>query len=130
MEPRYAEIARVMFLKGQWLVPTVNGDLYTDKPIFYFWLVLLGAKLFGGVTEWTVRLPAAFGGVGFVVTTFLIGRDFFSARSGFMAAVVLATSMRVLWEARWAHVDTVFCALFGFALYFGARALFGKGRPS
>jgi len=130
VEPRYAEIARVMFLKGQWLVPTVNGDLYTDKPIFYFWLVLLGAKLFGGVTEWTVRLPAAFGGVGFVVATFLIGRDFFSARSGFMAAVVLATSMRVLWEARWAHVDTVFCALFGFALYFGARALFGKGRPS
>ena len=36
VEPRYAEIARVMFLKGQWLVPTVNGDLYTDKPIFYF----------------------------------------------------------------------------------------------
>ena len=45
-----------MFLKGQWLVPTVNGDLYTDKPIFYFWLVLIGAKIFGGVTEWTVTL--------------------------------------------------------------------------
>lgn len=130
VEPRYAEIARVMFLKGQWLVPTVNGDLYTDKPILYFWLVLLGAKLLGGVTEWTVRLPAALGGLGFVAATYLIARDLFTARVGLIAAVVLATSMRLLWEARWAHVDTVFCALFGLALYFAARTVFRKGRPS
>jgi len=36
VEPRYAEIARVMFAKGEWIVPTVNGSLYTDKPILYF----------------------------------------------------------------------------------------------
>ena len=37
--------------------------------------------------------------------------------------------MRVVWEARWAHVDMVFCAFFVFAVYFGARALFHKGQP-
>ncbi|HEX7231886.1 MAG TPA: glycosyltransferase family 39 protein [Candidatus Binatia bacterium] len=130
VEPRYAEIARVMFVKGQWLVPTVNGDLYTDKPIFYFWLVLLGAKLLGGVTEWTVRLPAALGGLGFVAATYLIARELFTVRVAFIAAVMLATSMRVLWEARWAHVDTLFCASFGLALYFGARTVFRKVQPS
>jgi len=130
VEPRYAEIARVMFLKNQWLVPTINGNLYTDKPILYFWLVLIGAKFFGAVNEWTVRLPAALGGVGFVGATYLIGRDLVSSRVGFISAVILATAMRVLWEARWAHVDTVFCGLFCFALYFGARRFFGKGRPS
>ena len=36
VEPRYAEIVRIMFAKGEWVVPTVNGELYTDKPIFYF----------------------------------------------------------------------------------------------
>ena len=130
VEPRYAEIARVMFLKNQWLVPTINGNLYTDKPILYFWLVLIGAKFFGVVNEWTMRLPAALGGVGFVVATYLIGRDLVSSRVGFISAVILATAMRVLWEARWAHVDTVFCALFALALYFGARTVFCKGRPS
>ena len=40
VEPRYAEIARVMFSKNEWIVPTINGDLYTDKPILYF---LVGA---------------------------------------------------------------------------------------
>src|ERR1051325_6558245 len=94
VEPRYAEIARVMFFKGEWLVPTINGNLYTDKPIFYFWLVLIGAKSFGGVNEWTVRLPAALGAVGFVLATYLAGRDLLNPRSALVGAVVLATSMR------------------------------------
>jgi 4-amino-4-deoxy-L-arabinose transferase-like glycosyltransferase len=123
VEPRYAEIARVMFTKGEWIVPTVNGDLYTDKPILFFWLVLAGAKVFGAVNEWTVRLPAALGGVGFVLASYLMGRDFLGARAGLIGAAVLATSVRVIWEARWAHVDMVFCACFMFSVYFGARAL-------
>ena len=124
VEPRYAEIARVMFLKQHWLVPTINGNLYTDKPIFYFWLVLVGAKIFGGVNEWTVRLPAALGGVGFVMATYFIGRDLMRSRVSFLSAVILATSMRVLWEARWAHVDMLFCAFFTWSMYFGARTFF------
>ena len=50
-----------MFAKGEWIVPTVNGDLYTDKPILYFWLVLLAGKIFSAVNEWTLRLPAGSG---------------------------------------------------------------------
>jgi len=127
VEPRYGEIARVMFAKGEWIVPTVNGDLYTDKPILYFWLVLLTAKLLGGVNEWALRVPAALGGVGLVLTTYFIGRDFFSARAGFLSAVVLATSTRVIWEARWAHVDMLFGFLLVLSIYFAARAIFHKG---
>lgn len=130
VEPRYGEIIRVMFSKGEWIVPTVNGDLYTDKPMLYFWLALIASKIAGGVSEWTVRLPAALGGVGFILTTYFIGRDFFSARVGLLAAVVLATCMRVIWESRWAHVDMVFCCFFALSIYFGARSLLlRKGNP-
>src|SRR5262245_11198086 len=128
VEPRYAEIARVLFIKSEWIVPSVNGGLYTDKPILYFWLVLIASKIYGGVNEWTVRLPVAFGGLGFVLTTYLIGRDFLGARTGFYAAIILATSMRVLWESRWAHVDTLFCFFFALAVYFGARMIFRKAQ--
>jgi 4-amino-4-deoxy-L-arabinose transferase-like glycosyltransferase len=127
VEPRYAEIARIMFANGEWTVPMVNGELYTDKPILYFWLVLIGSKLAGGVSEWTLRLPAALAGIGFVMATYFTGRDFFSARVGFIAATVLATTMRVIWEARWAHIDMVFAFFFVLTIYFGARSLLGKG---
>jgi 4-amino-4-deoxy-L-arabinose transferase-like glycosyltransferase len=106
VEPRYAEIVRVMFAEGEWIVPTVNGDAYTDKPMLFFWLALMASNLCGGVSEWTVRFPAALGGVGFILSTYFFGRDLFTPRIGFIAAAILATTMRVVWEARWAHVIT------------------------
>ncbi len=126
VEPRYAEIARVMFMKGEWIVPTVNGALYTDKPILFFWLVLIFSKLAGSVNEWTVRLPAVLGALGAVLTTYKLGKDFFGPKIGFMAAVVLATSVRVILEARWAHVDMLFAFLFLLSMLFAARAILVK----
>ena len=130
VEPRYGEIVRVMFFTGEWLVPMVNGDLYTDKPILYFWVALIAAKITGGVSEWVVRVPAAIGGVGFVLATFWIGRDLFNDRVGAIAAAVLATSLRVIWEARWAHVDMLFAFFFLLSIYFGARTLLRRGGPN
>ncbi len=127
VEPRYAEIIRIMFAKGEWIVPTVNGDLYTDKPILYFWLALIASNLAGGVSEWTVRSPAALGGIGFVVGTYFSGRTFFSPKVGLIAGAVLATSVRIIWEARWAHIDMLFGFFFLLTIYFGARSLLGKG---
>jgi 4-amino-4-deoxy-L-arabinose transferase-like glycosyltransferase len=127
VEPRYAEIVRIMFAKGEWVVPTVNGDLYTDKPILYFWLALIASKIAGEVNEWTVRLPSALAGIGFVLATYFTGRDFFGPKVGFVAGVALATSMRVIWEARWAHIDMLFGSFFLLTIYFGARSLVGKG---
>jgi 4-amino-4-deoxy-L-arabinose transferase-like glycosyltransferase len=112
VEPRYAEIVRVMFAKGEWIVPTINGELCTDKLILYFWPALVSSKIAGGVNEWTVRLPAALGGIGFVLATYLVGRDFFSARVGLIAAAVLATSMRSFGK-RAGHISTS-CLVFSF----------------
>jgi 4-amino-4-deoxy-L-arabinose transferase-like glycosyltransferase len=119
-----------MFAKGEWIVPTVNGDLYTDKPILYFWLVLIASNAVGLVNEWTVRAPSALAGIGFVLATYLVGRDFLAARIGFIAAAVLATSVRVIWEARWAHVDMVFALFFVLTIYFAARSLLIKDSPN
>ena len=49
VEQRYGEITRVMFLNNEWVVPKVNGAIYTDKPILYFWLALLFSKAAGAV---------------------------------------------------------------------------------
>jgi 4-amino-4-deoxy-L-arabinose transferase-like glycosyltransferase len=130
VEPRYAEIVRIMFLNNQWIVPTVNGDLYTDKPILYFWMALLFSKLAGAVNEWTVRLPAAVGAVGVVLTTYAFGKNCFSSRVGFVAAITLATSARVILEGRWAHVDMLFMFFFVLSMYFAARLVLRQGHAN
>ena len=40
-EPRYAEVAREMVVLGQYLVPHLNGEPYSDKPPLFFWLAAL-----------------------------------------------------------------------------------------
>ena len=126
-EPIYGEVIRVMFEKNNWLVPMLNGHIYADKPVLYFWLALVVSKLGGGVSEWTVRLPTALGAFGLVLTTYQLGRTFYDRETGFLAGLILATTHRVLWESRFLRLDTVlsFFLLLGF--FWFLKAFLGKG---
>ncbi|TMA13239.1 MAG: phospholipid carrier-dependent glycosyltransferase, partial [Deltaproteobacteria bacterium] len=128
-EPIYAEIIRVMFDKGQWVVATVNGQLYTDKPILYFWLALIFSKLTGEVSEWTARLPTALGGLGLVLTTYHLGKTFYNRRTGFLSGLLLATSSRVVWESRFVRLDTVLSFFLFLGFYLFLKTFIG-GAPS
>lgn len=130
VEPRYGEIVRIMWTKNEWIVPSVNGALYTDKPILYFWLALFFSKLAGAVNEWTVRLPAALGAIGLVLATYKIGKDFYTPRVGLIAGAVIATAGRMIWEGRWAHLDSLFTFFFTLSMYYAARAVVLKKNPN
>jgi hypothetical protein len=52
------------------------------------------------------------GGTGFVSATYFTGRESFSQKVGLIAGVVLATSVRIICEARWAHIDMLFGVFF------------------
>ena len=43
-EPRFTLIARDMVATGDWLIPRVGGNLYQEKPPFFFWLLALRRK--------------------------------------------------------------------------------------
>jgi len=60
-ETRYVSVAWEMWHRGDFLVPYLNGQPYSDKPPLLFWLFHLGWWLFG-VDEWWPRLvPPLFG---------------------------------------------------------------------
>jgi len=56
-ETRYAGVAWEMWLRGDFLVPYINGEPYSHKPPLLFWLIHLGWGLFG-VNDWWPRLVA------------------------------------------------------------------------
>jgi len=59
-ETRYASVAWEMWLRGDFLVPYLNGEPYSHKPPLLFWLIHLGWAVFG-VNDWWPRLvPALF----------------------------------------------------------------------
>ncbi|PPK75582.1 dolichyl-phosphate-mannose-protein mannosyltransferase [Methylobacter tundripaludum] len=54
-ETRYAAVAWEMWLRNDFLVPYLNGEIYSHKPPLLFWLMQLSWWL-TGVNDWSLRL--------------------------------------------------------------------------
>lgn len=68
-EPRYAEVAREMFARGDLVTPTLGGRPWFEKPALVYWAEMAGFRLFG-VSEWSARLGSALAGW---LTVLLVG---------------------------------------------------------
>ena len=53
-EPFYAETAKEMLKRGEWLTPRIFGEPQFEKPPLYYWLIILSYKLFG-INEFASR---------------------------------------------------------------------------
>jgi len=104
-EVRWAEVAREMQISGDYFHPTINGQLYYDKPVGSYWLILIAAKCTGGVDEFAARLPAALAGIVGIVVIMSLGRRLHDARVGVLAGAILATSFGFAFYSRRATAD-------------------------
>jgi len=105
-EPRYAEVSREMVNGGDWILMHRNGDLYTDKPPFFFWTIAFSSFLWQGFAPFSVRFPSALFGTLTVLLTFFIGRRLYSSRTGFLSGLILATSVQFAYLSTRSNIDT------------------------
>ena len=110
-EPRFALIARDMLASGDWLVPRVGGDLYPDKPPFYFWLLALAIGAMGGSVRAGFLLPSLLAGVGAVLLVYDLVRRLHGREAAFAAALLLLCTFQFAWQARQAQIDGTLCFL-------------------
>ncbi|MDX2040160.1 MAG: glycosyltransferase family 39 protein [Acidobacteriota bacterium] len=89
-EPRYAQVAREMFISGDWVTTRLGGINWFEKPALTYWLSAAGYWLFGE-NEFGARFfIAVFATVG-VLLVYWFGKRVRSARFGFLSAAVLVT---------------------------------------
>jgi len=103
-EGRYAEIAREMLEKMDFITPHLNYVKYFEKPPLLYWLNALSLSLFGQ-NEFAVRFPSALAGLLGILLTYHIGRKIFGRREGLFSALVLGTSIGFLAQARINIID-------------------------
>lgn len=72
-ETRYVTVAWNMWLRGDYLVPWLNGVAYSHKPPLLFWLMNAGWTVFG-VNDWWPRLVPSFFALGSVYLTIRLAR--------------------------------------------------------
>jgi len=98
-EGRYAQIPREMHERGEWIVPTMQGVPYLDKPPLFYWLVRLSYATFG-VSEASARLVPAVCVHLTILLVYLVGRRSVGERSAFLAALLLTVAPGYLGIAR------------------------------
>jgi 4-amino-4-deoxy-L-arabinose transferase-like glycosyltransferase len=105
-EPRYARVTAEMVESGNYLVPTLNGQAWPDKPILLYWLMSLPVRVLGP-TELACRFWGVVGTAITCLLTFYIGKQLFGVKEGLWAMVILASTLMVLVVGTAATSDAV-----------------------
>ena len=124
-EPRYAQVAREMLERNDFITPTLHGEAWLEKPALYYWRAMLAFDTFG-VKDWVARLPSATFALGMIVVIFFHMRRF---RPGAQldAALITASCAAVIGFSRGASTDMQLAAPFTVAML-GWYAWFETGK--
>lgn len=88
-ETRYLAVAWEMHLSGDWLVPTKNFALYSDKPPLLFWAINL-IWMLTGVSEFAARMVGPLSGCVALWLTSVLGRRLWPDMPGIGGRAALA----------------------------------------
>src|SRR5882724_5171238 len=113
-EPRYAQVAREMLERRDWITPTLGGHAWLEKPPLYYWQAMLAYSVLG-VTDIAARVPSAIDATLLVIAAYLFFRRF---RRGVEidAALITASCAGVIGFARAASMDMVLAATFSIGM--------------
>jgi 4-amino-4-deoxy-L-arabinose transferase-like glycosyltransferase len=103
-EGRYAQIPKEMLQNGSWVVPTLQGEPYLDKPPLLYWLVAISYRVFG-ITPEAARLVPALCVHLTILAVYLVGRRSIGERAALWAALLLSVAPGFVSVARLLLLD-------------------------
>ncbi len=114
-EPRYAQIAREMLQRGEWVTPVLYGHPWLEKPPLYYWSAMLAYKATGGASDWAARMAGAILCSLMIFFIYVWARHF---RRGMQldAALITAASAIIIGFGRSASTDMPLTATFTAAM--------------
>ncbi|SDF36094.1 ArnT family glycosyltransferase [Sporomusa acidovorans] len=126
VESNYALTAKEMVGSADWLSPRIYGQVWYDKPVFFYWLTALAFKWFGFSDMAARVVPALFGGLGVVLLYWFITKTS-SQAAALLSALVMATSFEYVLLAKFVITDMVLFVFSSAALVFFYLAYTGVG---
>lgn len=121
-ETRYAEISRQMLVGGHWLVPTLHGQPYYDKPPLLYWLIMGSYRVFGA-HDWAARLVCSGAAFLCVLVTYAWGKRVVGTRPALIGALILCLSVQFVYLGRMVTMNGLVCLCIATALALAHRAL-------
>jgi len=91
-EARHAEVAREMAASGAWILPTLHGSPYHDKPVLYYWLTAAAYHVGGQGTE-MARAVSATSALLTLLAVFVWAGSVWGVQAAALSALTLLTTV-------------------------------------
>lgn len=127
-EPRYTRVAVEMHRRGDWIVPTLQGQPWLEKPALYYWMAGAAFSVFGE-SETAARLPSVLAAVVLTGLTALVGARLYGGAAGLHAGFIAGTSLLVFAYGRAAAMDMLLAATVSAAIGLTGLRLLGIAGP-
>ncbi len=116
-EAFYADSARTIIQKGNFIDPYYNGEVRLNKPPMTYWLVALGYYLVG-INEWGLRFIHALLSLITGLITILMAKELTgSYRVGFLSFLMLTLSIQFFANSQYASPEVPFTFFITLSLY-------------
>lgn len=113
-EPRYAQIGREMLARHDWIVPTLNGQPWLEKPVLLYWREMVEYS-FLGVHDYAARIPSAANATALAIIVLIFMRRF-RPGSELDSALITASCAAIIGFGRGASTDMLLAAPFCVAM--------------
>lgn len=104
-EPREAIVAFSMLESGNWILPFNYGSDIAYKPPFLYWAIASFSYIFGGLTEFSSRLPSALAFLAMQLVFFAFIAKRKDVKTAVLSSILLLTSFEVHRAAVACRVD-------------------------
>lgn len=126
-EALYTEVAREMYMTGDYVTTRWNSEPWFCHPPLYFWMTTFFARIFGW-TEFAARFGSAFFGLLFILLMYFFGKLMVNARTGFFTGLITAVIIQLWIQSRMALLDMPFLFFMVATVYFYFLGLFRENK--
>ncbi len=119
-EGRRLVVLQEMLAGKNWLIPTMNGQIYLEKPPLFYWIGATLGLLFHSSAEWVMRLPSGLSAFGAAWLLFARLRKPIGRWPSLFAVLILTTSYFFTQMARVGELDMLlsFCTFASVLFYY------------
>ncbi|MBA4145291.1 MAG: hypothetical protein C0523_05975 [Cytophaga sp.] len=121
-EAKNAGCAMEMAQRNDWVVPTFNDQLRTDKPALHYFFMIAAYQVFG-VTPFAARLFSALGGVLLILFLYVHVKKIIDEGTAFFSCLVLLSSIQLAVQFHLAVPDPYLILLLTICLVFVYKGL-------
>jgi 4-amino-4-deoxy-L-arabinose transferase-like glycosyltransferase len=114
-EAIWAQAARELVSHGDWIVPTVDGRPWLEKPPLQIWSIALIGR-FTWISETVARTPSAVAAVALILAITQLAARRYGQQVGLLTGLMASTTLWTVVRGRLGEADIILAALIGWTL--------------